>query len=299
MDAYTNYVRGFDLKNRMPLWVLPKKKLSVKDIMSLVRNHLENSVFDFRTDVGSGPYNSPYRWRPLTWTVNGQKYVHERSVSTQQTGWSFVAHLRKHLPKPVGGLLWFGVDDTACTVYVPMYCGMTRVPDSYSELSGDMMKFSFQSAFWVTNMVSNYAYTRWRLIYPDVKEKIGELEDQFFTNVASMDEQAARLWTKSPTQAIELITEFSVAAGDTTTTQWLQFWQYLFVKYVDGYIKTPSPSSSNGFDIATPGYGTGWYKRIVSDTGDKYRIPNTTKRSSDSSNGGKTGNLVIKNVHDL
>jgi hypothetical protein len=28
--------------------------------------------------------------------------------------------------------LWFGVDDTHSTVYVPMYCGMQKVPKPYA-----------------------------------------------------------------------------------------------------------------------------------------------------------------------
>ena len=46
---------------------------------------------------------------------------------------SYVAQMRRWLPAPVGGILWFGVDDAASTVYMPMYCGITRVPESLAE----------------------------------------------------------------------------------------------------------------------------------------------------------------------
>ncbi len=80
--------------------------------MGLMRDHFEGTPLDMTTDVGAGPYRLPYRWRPLTWEVDGVEYFNERAISTQQTGFSFVAQSRSWLPDPIGGVLWFGVDDT-------------------------------------------------------------------------------------------------------------------------------------------------------------------------------------------
>jgi dipeptidase len=43
---------------------------------------------------------------------------------------TFVSMSRRYLPNAVGGVLWFGVDDSAMTVHVPIYCGITEIPDS-------------------------------------------------------------------------------------------------------------------------------------------------------------------------
>ena len=106
------------------------------------------------------------RWRPLTWKVDGVTYLNERAISTQQTGFSFIAQSRSWLPDPIGGILWFGVDDTYSTVYTPMYCGMNAVPPSFAVGNGAMMEFSPDAAFWVFNQVSNLAYTRYNLMIP-------------------------------------------------------------------------------------------------------------------------------------
>ena len=70
----------------------------------------------------------PLRCRPMGWEVDGEAYTWERPISTQQTGFSMVSQSRAWLPDPVGGLTWYGVDDTDFTCYVPLYCGIDATP---------------------------------------------------------------------------------------------------------------------------------------------------------------------------
>ena len=53
--------------NRMPLWIKPNRKISVQDMLNFMRDHLEGTELDMRKDIGAGPFEMPYRWRPLTW----------------------------------------------------------------------------------------------------------------------------------------------------------------------------------------------------------------------------------------
>ncbi len=151
MDKYLDYAMGENLTNRMPLWVKPDNKLSLSDVMGLMRDYYQNTPMDMTKDIGAGPYLSTVRWRPMTWKVDEETYFNERAISTQQTGFSFVAQCRSWLPDPVGGILWFGVDDTYYTVYTPMYCSITKAPSSFAVGNGDMMTYSETAAFWVFN----------------------------------------------------------------------------------------------------------------------------------------------------
>ena len=58
-----------------------------------------------------------------------------------------------------------------------MYCGITNVPETFAVGNGDMMTFSDNAAFWVFNQVTNFAYTRTRLLIGDLQKKQSELED--------------------------------------------------------------------------------------------------------------------------
>ena len=163
----------------MPLWIRPDRKLSVHDVMELMRDYYGGTDLDMTKDVGAGPYGCPYRWRPMTWKVDSVEYLNERAISTQQTGFSFVAQARSWLPDHIGGVLWFGVDDTAATVWVPQYAGNRAVARGFAAGTARFDRFSWDSAFWVFNFVSNWAYGRWADMIQDVRSVQGQLEGEF------------------------------------------------------------------------------------------------------------------------
>ena len=49
------------------------------------------------------------------------------------------------MPDPVGGVYWYGVDDTYTTCYVPLYCGINDLPPSFTR--GSLSDFSWDSAW--------------------------------------------------------------------------------------------------------------------------------------------------------
>lgn len=281
MGEYLNYAMGYDLKNRMPLWVKPDNKLSLEDVMGLMRDYYQNTPMDMTKDIGAGPYANTVRWRPMSWKVDGKEYLHERATSTQQTGFSFVTQSRSWLPDPVGGILWFGVDDTYYTVYTPMYCGITSVPHSFAVGNGDMMTYSADAAFWVFNEVTNFVYSRANVMTPDLQAKQKELEHKYMAETADIDARAAELFNSTAKGAAkkgtDMITAYSVNAGNNTVKEWRELYKFLFTKYMDGNVKTRRPVPE-GYkyiapEVKQPGYPQEWLMRIVIDAGDKLKVP--------------------------
>jgi len=272
MDKYTEYAKGFDLKNRMPLWVKPDKKLSVQDVMSMMRDYYQGTELDMSKDIGAGPYHSIVRWRPMTWQVDGVDYIHERAISTQQTGFSFVTQSRSWLPDPIGGILWFGVDDTYSTVYVPMYCSMTEVPHSFAVGNGSMMTFSDDAAFWVFNQVSNLAYTRYSFMIPEIQKVQSALENKFVSYTNVVDKAALELYNKDPKAAIQFLTDYSVNQGNSTVARWKELYAHLFTKFLDGNVKVKDGNNQNP-KVEQPGYDESYYRMIIEKTGDKFKAP--------------------------
>ena len=265
--------------NRMPLWVKPDKKLSVQDVMGMMRDHYEGTALDMTKDIGAGPFKLPYRWRPLTFKVDSVNYVNERAISTQQTGFSFVAQSRSWLPNPIGGILWFGVDDTYSTCYAPMYCGITEIPECFKVGNGDLLTFSETSAFWTFNTVSNFAYLRYDAMIPDIQKLQKNLEDKFVAYTPSVDMAAQSLWTAGKKkEALEFLTDYSINQANGMTHEWKKLSQYMIVKFMDGNIKkekegvferteTGMPASPN-----QPGYPEWWKKVIVQGTGSHLKM---------------------------
>jgi dipeptidase len=286
MTKHWDYVKGHIEKdpktgyasNRMPLWIKPDRKVTVQDMFKFMRNHLEGTELDMSKDAGAGPFGLPYRWRPLTWKVDGAEYCNERATATQQTGFSFITQSRNNLPDWIGGILWFGVDDASATVYTPMYCGMTSIPKPFAEGNGDMLNYSPTSAFWVFNRVSNFAYMRYNVIMPDVIKAQQDLENKYVTNTPAIDAAAVNLYKTDPQLARNFITDYSVSAGNNTFNVWDNLNNYLLIKYIDGNVKKEKDGKFlyNGYtqpaSPTQPGYSESWKKMVVEETKDRLKV---------------------------
>ena len=292
MNEYWDYATGRNIKraqpytagmcqtpanfptNRMPLWVQPKQKVSVLDVMDFMRDHLEGTELDMSQDVGAGPFHCPYRWRPMDWEVDGVAYVHERTTATQQTGFSFVAQCRGYYPAPLGGIIWFGVDDADNCVYCPMYTCMTEIPECFRVGNGSMSEWSETSAFWTFNQMSNWAYTKYNYIHPEIEKEQSKLESDWVNNtVPAMDNRANGC--KNQKEAIRLLTEFSNNQATKLCKTWKNLYHDLFMKYMDGNLNTAVPNEPNHkytpINSDHPKYSDEYYRILIEKTGDKYK----------------------------
>ena len=272
MKRYEAFAMGDKNAERMPLWVKPNRKLDVQDVMALMRDHFEGTPMDMTQDVGAGPFHCPYRWRPMDFEVDGKKYVHERAISTQQTGFSFVAQCRSWLPNKLGGVIWFGVDDTYSTCYCPIYCGVTQVPVCFEEGNGSMSRYSETAAFWLFNRVSNFCYLRYDSMIVDVRQVQQELETDFVR-----DELAhAKRWAQEDNERrlVGELNHFSNERAERMMRRWKELDQMLLMKYIDGNIKTVEngriKTTPTGVvtGIKQPPYPAWFYRQIVDDKGE-------------------------------
>ena len=184
--------------------------------------------------IAAGPFGSKLRCSPLAFKVDSVEYVHERPTATQQTGFTFVAQMRSWMPDYIGGILWFGVDDAATSLYVPMYCGINRVPECFRPDNGSLLEYSATSAFWIYNWVANYAYGKYSYMYQDIKKVQSKWESDFSALVPAIDKVAIGM---SEVEARGFLTEFSITQAENSTNAWKKLGEYLLVKYMDGNIK--------------------------------------------------------------
>jgi len=279
MAKYESYARGDDLKNRMPLWIKPVEKVDVRQVMMLMRDHYEETSMDMTKDLGAGPYQWPYRWRPMSWEVDGQKYIHERATATQQTGFSFVGQCRNKYPDAFGGILWFSVDDAASSCYVPMFCGITKIPECFREGNGSMVEYSPTAAFWTFTKVSNYVYTRYNEMIKHVKEKQDKWEKLSIDEIGYLEPHYMEALKNEPKRAEEILNTFSVQRAQEVVKDWNKLFEYLLVKYHDGNIKKEENGKfiTNGNEKPQvvfpeqPKYPDYWYRMIVRDAGDNIK----------------------------
>lgn len=279
MDRYLPYIAGKKGAELMPLYVKPDRKVSVRDLQNMMRDHFEGTSFDMTKDPGATNWwGVPYRYRPMDFTVDGQKYSQERAIATQQTGFVFVSQMRSWLPDAVGGVLWFGVDDANTAVFVPMYCSINEVPASYAQGKGDLYDFDFDAAFWVNNLVANMAYNRYSLMIGDIRKVQGSIEDGFEKQQPEVEAKAQELLKSNPAEAQTYLTNYSVECGQNATARYQKLVKYLIVKYMDGNVKKEKNGkferNEYGMPVqpSWPGYTQDYYNTVVKGSGDRLKV---------------------------
>ena len=251
MDKYFDYATGATFREskgqnegeHMPLWIIPERKVSVQDVKECMRDEYRGTPIDITEGLDAGPWNSKLRYGGLGFKLKDEQdttqvtqYWYSRPTATQQTAWSFVAQMRKsyivngQTVNP-NGIFWFGVDDAACSCYVPMYSCINRVPECFAEGNGDSYTYSPTSAWWTFNIVANWAYTKYSRMYPHIRDLQSVWDDKFNTQIAGVDAQAAEL---SEEDARAFLTNYSCAQAENLVADWQKLGIYLMTKFLDG-----------------------------------------------------------------
>lgn len=259
-----DYHRGIEGAEPYPLWIKPDEKLTKTDVYHLMRDHYEGTDYDMTKGVDAGPFGTPNRWRPMTFQIDSADYTWERPISTQQTGFSFVSQSRSWLPDPVGGVLWYGVDDTYFTCYVPFYCGIDEVPDCYAK--GSLGEFSWDSAWWVTNFIANFANIKYSYMKEDIQNVQSELEGTFDALQPTIDKTAVELHEKHPELLAAYLTDYSSSQAEKALKRYRELTHLLIRKYNDGYVQ-----GENGRPQET-GYPESWYREVIRARPDQFGI---------------------------
>lgn len=274
-DSYYDWCAGKS-DEPMPLYIIPDKKVSLADMQFSMRDHFEDTPFDMNNDIGAGPNHVPYRWRPMTFEVDGKTYLNERAIATQQTGWSFVSQSRDWLPDEVGGVTWFGTDDANTCVYMPFYCSMTVVPEQLKE--GNINEFDMNSNFWMNTWVANQAYNRYDLMIPDIRKVQQGLENKYIGSRPEREAALVALVKDGNNEAlIAEVNNEGCSIAKEATDAYRNLAQYLLVRFMDGNMKKVDADGNfiyneNGLPVYPefPGYNKEYYENIVKATGDHF-----------------------------
>jgi dipeptidase len=219
-----------------------------------MRDHFEGTPLDMTQDVMAGPWSSPIRPRAKSFTSEGKRYFRERPVSTQQAGFAVVAQMRSWLPDAVGGVYYFNCDDPGMVAYVPVYCGVTQIPEAFDARHNQNGIFDEKGAFWLCNWVSNMVYPRYSAMMPALLEAREELERYFAADQAAVEAQAQAL---TPGEQITFLNARTAAYTEKMMDRWSRLARELIVRFND------QPGS----------YDQTFWDAVARDTGDRYRIP--------------------------
>ncbi|MGB2698593.1 MAG: C69 family dipeptidase [Candidatus Zixiibacteriota bacterium] len=261
----SDYHRAVEGAKPYPLWIKPDRKISLAFVFSLMRDHYEDTPYDMTREIDAGPYGCPNRWRPIAWMVDSIEYAWERPISTQQTAFSFVSQSRSWLPDPVGGVFWYGVDDTYTTCYFPLYCGIDTIPQSFT--TGSLQKFSWDSAWWVFNLVANYACLKYSFMLPEIQAVQSDIEGNFIKLQPEVEKVGVELSKSDPELLTSYLTDYSVTQGEMVVKKWRDLGEYLITKYNDGYVKNEKGQPEE------KGYPESWLRKVLESRPEQFLLP--------------------------
>ena len=279
---YLDFASGENPANKMPLCIRPEKKVSVKALADVMRDHYEGTAFDFSEEAGAGVSRVPYRWRPMSFELDGKEYMFERAIATQQTGFWYLGQARSWLPDEVGGVLWFGVDDAATSALTPIYTCISQVPECFREGNGSMLEYSPTSAFWLFNRVAQFSYLFYDRAEPEIRAAADCYENENVKLVAEQDAMALKMLEGGNRgQAVRMLTEFCARRSQTLFNTWNDLSNYPLVKYMDGNVKRQNEDGSfqdNGSGKPIPAspihpkFRERWLRAVVKDHGDVMEV---------------------------
>lgn len=281
-DKYLDFALGANKANKMPLYVRPEKPVTLHQVAEVMRDHFEGTPMDFSEDMGAGPHRLPYRWRPMSFEIDGKSYMFERSIATQQTGFWFIATADSSLPDEVGAKIWFSVDDAATSPLTPIYANIRRVPECFAQGNGNMMQYSPTSAFWLFNRVAHFAYLFYDRVAPEIRTAIDKYESENEELVSKLDKKLTRMVNHGRHRAAaRKMTKFCKQRSEYVCRTWREMANYLLVKYMDGNVKYQNEDGSfkdngSGKNIPEgpqhPQFRERWLRGIVKDHGNVMEI---------------------------
>lgn len=225
-----------------PFSVKPEVQVAPEKIMELLRDTYEGTDFDpvknlTVTDEEGKTVKSPlanpfmpYDMNKLLKTNGGWSWRGERPIARWYAMYVTVTQSRSWLPDPVGGVVWFGYSNPAMTTYVPLYAGITNLPDSYQK-DGRTTGFSRESAWWAFNRVATLAAHRWGDMRHDVAEVRDALQDRYLAEQQEIADRAIELLEADSEAARKYLTEISKAACLEATEAYWKLGDHLWTKY--------------------------------------------------------------------
>jgi dipeptidase len=228
--------------NVFPFSVKPERPVSAAKIMELFRDTFEGTEYDMVKDLTvvddsgktirsplANPF-MPYEMNKLLRINGGWGWRGERALARWYCMYATVTQSRRSVPDAVGGLVWFGYSNPAMTTYVPLYAGITDLPDDF-KADGRTTGFSRKSAWWAFNRASKIAGHRWGEMRVDVARVRDPLQTKLFAAEKEVAATAAKLLAADPSKGRAYLTQKTADACAEVTEAYWKLGDLLWTKY--------------------------------------------------------------------
>jgi dipeptidase len=197
--------RNFELDDDLPFTTKPLNKISVQNIMNVLRDHYEGTVLDHSKNYTLG---NPYKLNNTTICSNGTQY-------------SLVAHLRNWIPASIGAMAWITTFRPDAQAYLPWYVCIDDTPEFHRHTTHQLAidnQFNpshsaydnkLKHTYWVNKALAENVNKDYKKMYQIVRETWDGFEDKTSKKVIDLEKKALNVYKKNPQKAEELISDFT------------------------------------------------------------------------------------------
>ncbi|UCE18111.1 MAG: C69 family dipeptidase [Gemmatimonadota bacterium] len=225
-----------------PFSVRPDTLVTLEKLVSIFQDYFEGTDFNFiknitwtneegKTEISplANPF-MPYDMNHIFNINGGWGWRGERPIARWYTMYATITQSRDQLPHEIGGVVWLAFDNVASSIYVPLYCGITDVPQSF-KTPGRVNGYTRDSAWWAFNRTGTLAAQRWGDMRQDVEAVWGPLQTELFANQKRIEKEALALFEKNPKEAKAFLTDYSKKWGEKVVKECWDLGDHLWTKY--------------------------------------------------------------------
>jgi len=223
-----------------PFSVKPDKLVTKDDMIRVFKDYYEGTEFNFVKDITvtddqgktvispmANPF-MPYDMNKIFKINGGWGALGERTIARWYTMYGTIIQCRSWLPDDVGGIAWIALDNTATSVYIPVFCSVSDMPQTY-KVDGRVTGYSTESAWWAFNRLGTLAAQRWGDMRKDVDSLWLPLQQEIFKGTAALETSVQHV--SDPIERQALLTEYTAKWGDEVVKKAWKLGDFLWTKY--------------------------------------------------------------------
>ena len=222
-----------------PFSIKPDTLVSLEKMVKIFKDYFEGTPFDIVKNIKStnkegksviSPFANPfmpYDMYELFKINGGWNELGERTIARWYTMYGTIIQSRDWLPDEIGGVVWLAQDNIATSIYIPIYCGVSDLPESY-KTPGRTNGYTSKSAWWAFNRLSTLTTQRWGDIRHDVDAVWNPMQKQLFSKQIEFEKEAEKLKGKKRTQ---FLTDYTMKWGNEVVRKAWETGDYIWTKY--------------------------------------------------------------------
>jgi dipeptidase len=198
--------KQYDIDQELPFSFVPEKKVELKDIFKVLRNHYEGTELDLTDGYTKG---NPHEQKAM-------------SVCSKTNQYGFVAQIRRNMPVDIGAVLWIAPRRPCTEPFMPVYSCLLSVPGNFALTDyktalkthfnriEDFESYSKGHGYLLFGQKAASVDTAYGKFIPDVKDSVENMENELLSGQAGFEKGMMKIYTSEPEKARELMTEYSL-----------------------------------------------------------------------------------------